>query len=157
MQMITGPVMHPVRNEKRSHGPKSTSRKVHPPHQQKLKNLVKVVNENGEVSTAWASTLYAPGKSTQYRIGDKTGAVRAPEPRVFRRFGNNTRERCYPLPDTGILDNVYTWPPARSHDPPCQLLEGSVPCQAGNPKINEKVPLLRKSSTVWNCVGKKSR
>lgn len=153
MQMIRGPAMrHPVRHddEKRSYGPKSTSRKVHPPHQKKLINL----STDGK---GFTHSLYTPGKSTKFRIGDKTGAVRAPEPLVFRRFGSNTRERCYPLPDTGILDNVYTWPPVRSHDPPCQLMAGSVPFQAGNPKVNEKVPLLRRSSTVWNCVGKTGR
>lgn len=93
--------------------------------------------------------------SAKRRYGAITGALRAPEPRVFRPYGANTRAQCYPLPDTGILDNVYTWPPVRSHDPPCQLLEGSTPFQEGNPKINEKVQLLRKSSTIWNCLGKK--
>jgi hypothetical protein len=151
--MIRGPAVRPVRHEKRSYGPKSTSRKVHPPHQKKLINLSQ--SDNG--SFGFTHTLYTPGKPSKYRVGDKTGAVRAPEPPVFRRFGSNTRERCYPLPDTGILDNVYTWPPVRSHDPPCQLVAGSVPFQAGNPKVNEKVPLLRRSSTVWNCVGKTGR
>lgn len=42
-----------------------------------------------------------------HRTGLLTGANRASEPRVFRRFGSNTRERVYRLPDTGIRDNVY--------------------------------------------------
>lgn len=156
MQMIRGPPVRTVRREKRSYGPKSTSRKVHPPHQTKLIDLKLGKDREGQFYN-WSDARYSHGKATHYRIGTKTGAVRAPEPVVFRRFGPNTRERCYPLPDTGILDNVYTWPPARSHDPPCQLVAGAVPFQEGNPKVNEKVPLLRRSSTVWNCVGKKSR
>lgn len=149
--MIIGPKIKKVK-EKRNFGPRTSNAKRHPHHQQKLTEIVPV----GDGRNGWKTTLYSPGVSTRHRYGDKTGALRAPEPVVFRRFGNNTRERCYPLPDTGILDNVYTWPPARGHDPPCQLLSGLVPCQAGNPKINERVPLLKKGSIIWNCMGKKS-
>lgn len=123
------------------------------PNQLKLKDIVK--NEDGNY--VWDHLQYTAPKATKYKVGDKTGARRAPEPTVFRPFGTNTRAHCYPLPDTGILDNVYSWPPQRSHDPPCQLVHGAVPCQAGNPQVNEKVDLLKAGSHIWNCLGKKSR
>lgn len=123
------------------------------PNQYKLKDIV----EDSDGGYVWDHLQCTAPKSVKYKIGDKTGARRAPEPVVFRPFGTNTRAHCYPLPDTGILDNVYTWPPQRSHDPPCQLVHGAVPFQVGNPKINEKVDLLKTGSHIWNCLGKKSR
>lgn len=39
--------------------------------------------------------------------GWKTNIPKPPYPPVFRRFGNNTRVTVYPLPKTGVLDNIY--------------------------------------------------
>ena len=144
MKMIQGPKRSPA---KKARGPNQ-----YPPGRTKKTNTNQVLgvpySDDAQVAR------YGPPKSSKQHIGLITGAVRAPYPKVFRPFGPNTRSHCYPLPDTGILDNVYTWPPVRSHDPPCQLLEGSTAWQAGNPKVNEKVSLLRRSSTIWNCFGK---
>lgn len=46
-------------------------------------------------------------KTSKERRGNKTDLLRPAYPSVFRKFGNNTRARVYPLPNTGILDNKY--------------------------------------------------
>lgn len=50
--------------------------------------------------------LSGPWASTKLR-GLKTNLAKPAYPRVFRRFGRNTRATVYPLPKTGILDNIY--------------------------------------------------
>jgi len=53
------------------------------------------------------TTIAANPKSSKERRGTKTNLIRPAYPKVFRRFGSNTRATVYPLPNTGILDNIY--------------------------------------------------
>ena len=46
-------------------------------------------------------------KTSRDRKGNMTNLERPAYPRVFRKFGMNTRATVYPLPNTGILDNKY--------------------------------------------------
>lgn len=79
-----------------------------------------------------------------YDKGLLTGASRVPHPRVFRRYGSNTRKTVYPLPNTGILDNVYENPQLAPGSQESLFGTKQTPTlgQRGCPSVLEGIPSL---------------
>lgn len=104
-------------------------------------------DDGGDIDAAFIRTHSRRGK---LKHGLWSGAPIVPGPRVFRRFGSNTRERVYRLPDTGILDNVYDpkiFESGQGNASCCSALFGSSTLgQAGCPSILQKCPALHHGS-----------
>lgn len=84
--------------------------------------------------------------------GMLTGAPRPEYPRVFRRFGMNTRERVYKLPDTGILDNCYDAALFKNGPGPSSLIPEETRTalgQGGCPSVTHGVRSLAPGGHHW--------
>lgn len=119
---------------------------------------VQLYNRDAKYFNHQESGILSKPKGSAYSKGDYTGAVRAPHPTVFRRFGGNTRERVYPFDKqgtklTGVLDNHYDpkvlSPPGRQNAAHGLLPGGATTLQAGSPAVLRGIKSLQAGSHHW--------
>lgn len=86
-------------------------------------------------------------KGTKY--GVYTGARRVPYPKVFRPYGNNTRERVVGRRPTGMHTMGYDKNLVGSHPVPPLLPSTAIIGQRGAPTVTTAVAALKPGRGHW--------
>lgn len=81
-------------------------------------------------------------------VGDFTGASKPRPPRVFRKFGNNTRQ-LVGYKHTGMWDNQYEAGIIESRPGSAFIPSGAVLAQSGAPSILQGVSALKTGPNHW--------
>jgi len=81
-------------------------------------------------------------------MGDFTGASKPRPPRVFRKFGNNTRQ-LVGYKHTGLWDNQYEAEIVQSRPSPALVPAGAVLAQSGAPSLLRGIPALKAGPNHW--------
>lgn len=81
-------------------------------------------------------------------VGDFTGARKPRPPRVFRKFGNNTRQ-LIGYKHTGLWDNTYEAGIIESSAGSAFIPAGAVLAQSGAPSILQGVSALKAGPNHW--------
>ena len=81
-------------------------------------------------------------------VGDFTGAHQRRPPRVFRKFGNNTRQ-LVGYKHTGLWDNQYEAGVIESRPGSAFIPSGAVLAQSGAPSILQGINALKAGPHHW--------
>lgn len=81
-------------------------------------------------------------------VGDFTGAHQPRPPRVFRKFGNNTRQ-LVGYKHTGLWDNQYETGVIESRPGSAFISSGAVLAQSGAPSILQGINALKAGPHHW--------
>lgn len=109
--------------------------------------------EENELVVDDVPVTYRTKGASQFRssngpVGDFTGATKPKPPRVFRKFGNNTRE-LVGYKHTGMWDNKYEAGIIESRPGSAFIPSGAVLAQSGAPALLQGIPALKAGPNHW--------
>lgn len=112
-----------------------------------------VITNNNELEVGDPPEPYRTRGAGQFKrkngpVGDFTGASKPRPPRVFRKFGNNTRE-LIGYKHTGLWDNQYEAGILESGKGSTFVPSGAVLAQSGAPSILEGITALKSGPNHW--------
>lgn len=111
------------------------------------------VIKNNELTVEDVPVPYRTRGASQFKnkngpVGDFTGASKPRPPRVFRKFGNNTRQ-LVGYKHTGMWDNQYEAGIIESQPGSTFVPPGAVLAQSGAPSILEGITALKSGPHHW--------